>query len=481
MTPLAEPIIKLEYEHIGIGRALEGDPEGHWLTEEQATFLTSAAFRKKLGAGNALEWFIRSQKGEMPTVRTGCWVGIVALKGVQIEVRPKIEPNSTTATSSEVDLCKMLNVCFDLDVPTESAADVDISSSILEVISHAFGKKVLKSAQHGLPRRYVDAQDDLPTIRGRIDMQRQVALASKASSLIACTFNSFDPDNQVNRLLKAGLKAAMSLSKGPRARQALRLALSYFDEVSDRPPSGDVIKNMVLQRNELHLGSACSLAKFFLRRKSFDLRMGDNNEEGFALMFRMWHIYEQYAVAELNRSFTGTDFVAYGHEKNPGDWYLAEGDFKELKPDVVIRSRKSGEIVYLADTKWKSVPYPEEQTGADAQAGEDVAPADAYQALAYSATITAVHKPALKQPIPVAILYPRLPKDGAAPLPSPKGVDPFEALRTPGNKAMKLTALTKRSNYDENPEPSFAGTLSILHLPCPPGVHQPALGTDRSL
>ena len=52
---------------------------------------------------------------------------------------------------------------------------------------------------------------------------------------------------------------------------------------------------------------------------------------------------------------------------------------------------------------------------------------------------------------------------------------------TPGNKAMKLTALTKRSNYDENPEPSFAGTLSILHLPCPPGVHRPALGTDRSL
>jgi len=84
-------------------------------------------------------------------------------------------------------------------------------------------------------------------------------------------------------------------------------------------------------------------------------------------------------------------------------------------------------------------------------------------------------------PIPVAILYPRLTKDGAAQLPSPKGADPFEALRTPGNKAMKLTALTKRSNHDENSEPSFAGTLSILHLPCPPGVHRPAVGTDRSL
>ena len=71
MTHPPEPIIKLEYEHIGIGRALEGDPAKYYLTEQQAAFLTSADFRKKLGAGNALEWFVRSQKGDIPTVRTG--------------------------------------------------------------------------------------------------------------------------------------------------------------------------------------------------------------------------------------------------------------------------------------------------------------------------------------------------------------------------------------------------------------------------
>ena len=284
-------------------------------------------------------------------------------------------------------------------------------------------------------------------------------------------FHSFDADNQVNRLLKAGLKAAMSLSRGPHARKSLRLALSYFDEVADRPPSADAIKNMTLQRNELHLSAACVLAKFFMRRKSFDLRMGEKNVEGFALMFRMWHIYEQFAVAELNRSFSGTDFIAHGHEKNPGDWYLAQGQFKELKPDVVIRSKKSGEIVYLADTKWKSVPYPEEQTGTDAQAGEDVAPADAYQALAYSTTITAVHRPALKAPIPVAILYPRLPASGKESLAAPAGSDPFGALRTAGNKPLKFTALTGRTNAESSP--GLSGTLSILHLPCP-AAKQPA-------
>ena len=50
MTHPPEPIIKLEYEHIGIGRALEGDPAKYYLTEQQAAFLTSADFRKKLGS-----------------------------------------------------------------------------------------------------------------------------------------------------------------------------------------------------------------------------------------------------------------------------------------------------------------------------------------------------------------------------------------------------------------------------------------------
>jgi 5-methylcytosine-specific restriction enzyme subunit McrC len=480
MTRTPEPIIKLEYEHIGIGRALEGDPTYCYLTEEQAAFVTSADFRTKLGAGNSLEWFVRSQKGDIPTVRTGCWVGIVALKGVQIEVRPKIENSPAGAESAEVDLCQMLNVCFDLDVPTESAADVDISSSILEVIAHAFGKKVLKAAQRGLPRRYIDAQDDLPTVRGRIDLRRQTVLAAKASPLIACTFNSLNPDNSINRLLKGGLKAALTLSRGPRARKALRLALSYFDEVSDLEPSTETIHNLLFQRNELHLKSSSNLAKFFLRRKSFDLRMGENNEEGFALMFRMWHVYEQYAVAALNQSFQGTDFHAIGHEKNPGDWYLAEANFKELRPDVVVRSKTTGEIVYLADTKWKSVPYPEEQasgSGAVGQTIADVAPADAYQALAYSVTITAVHRPALSQPIPVAILYPRLHNLADNALKPPKGTDPFEGLRSNLTQAMRFTALRSKAPKDA-PQNGYAGTLSILHLPCPPSfrspIHQPS-------
>lgn len=482
MTRLPEPIIKLEYEHIGIGRALEGDPADNYVTEEQAAFLTSADFRKKLGAGNALEWFVRSQKGDIPTVRTGCWVGIVALKGVQIEVRPKIENSPAGAGTAEVDLSQMLNVCFDLDVPTESTADVDISSSILEVIAHAFGKKVLKAAQHGLPRRYTDAQDDLPTIRGRIDLQRQILLAAKASPLIACSFNSLNPDNPINRLLKAGLKAALTLSKGPRARKALRLALSYFDEVTDLVPTTEAVHNLVFQRNELHLKSSCNLAKFFLRRKSFDLRMGEKSEEGFALMFRMWHVYEQYAVAALNQSFQGTDFHAHGHEKNPGDWYLAEGDFKELRPDVVIRSKTTGKIVYLADTKWKSVPYPEEQAGGSGAVGQsiaDVAPADAYQALAYSATITAVHRPALSLPIPVAILYPRLRNLADSGLKQPKGTDPFEGLRSDLTQAMRFTALRNRAAKD-TAQNGYAGTLSILHLPCPPSCRIPAHQTAAS-
>jgi 5-methylcytosine-specific restriction enzyme subunit McrC len=326
----------------------------------------------------------------------------------------------------------MLNYCYDLGLPKESSLKVNTTDSILEIFAQSFGSRVIKIAQFGLPHRYINSHQVLNTFKGRIDIQRQINLDSKVSTNLACVFSSFESDNTINQLLKSGIRAAFLLAKSDSTKKILRQALLYFDDVDDSKLTRHEIDRLVLQRNERYLETVRNLAKFFTLKKSFDVQFKDAKHQGFAMMFRMWNVYEQYAVKKLNESFKGTEFRAIAHPNR--NWYVAnEGEFKQLKPDIVIQNTKTDEIVYIVDTKWKKITdVDEDSSNQESGKYKDVSPSDAYQALAYSATISNIQNRELKNKhyIPVSILYPVIGiSHEPISLRKPKMTDPLSSLR----------------------------------------------------
>ena len=469
-------ISKLEYDHIGIGKPLDGDVENFYLSQEEADLITSEAFRKQFvnkinSKISALEWFRRSEKNGNKTVRTGCWVGVLALQNVQIEVRPKIEDKDKNV--DRVNLVEMLNYCYDLGLPKELSSKVGTTDSIMEIFAQAFGARVIKIAQRGLPHRYINSHQVLNTLKGRIDIQKQISLDSKASTQLACVYNSFESDNTINQLLKSGIRAAFTLTKSDNTKRILRQASLYFDDVDDSKLTPYQIDRLVLHRNELYLETVCNLAEFFTLKKSFDVRLNNVQHRGFAMMFRMWNVYEQYAVKKLNESFKGSQFKAFAHQEN-SNWYISnETKFKKLKPDIVIRNTETDEILYIVDTKWKKLPYPEDESSdQDSESYSDVSSGDAYQALAYSATLSNIQNRNLKNPhyIPVSILYPIIGDSSESiSLREPEKSDPLSALRKSGdsNGVLKITAFLNDDISKACIQDGYSGTISILRMPCP--------------
>jgi 5-methylcytosine-specific restriction enzyme subunit McrC len=469
-------ISKLEYDHIGIGKPLAGDDEKYFLTEQEADLITSETFRKQFVTKinskiSALEWFRRSEKSGNKTVRTGCWVGVLALKDVHIEVRPKIEDKDKNI--SKVNLVEMLNYCYDLGLPKELSSKVGTTDSILEIFAQAFGARVIKIAQRGLPHRYINSHQVLNTLKGRIDIQKQISLDSKASTQLACVYNSFECDNTINQLLKSGIRAAFSLTKSDSTKRILRQASIYFEDVDDSKLTSYQIDRLVLNRNELYLEAVRNLARFFTLKQSFDVRLNNVQHQGFAMMFRMWNIYEQYAVKKLNESFKGTIFKAIAHQEN-ANWYISnERKFKKLKPDIVIRNSETNEILYIVDTKWKKLPDPDEESqDQESDNYSDVSSGDAYQAIAYSATLSNIQNRNLKSHhyIPVSILYPVIGDNSESiTLRKPEMSDPLSALRKAddSNGVLKITAFLNNDKGKSSAQDGYAGTISILRMPCP--------------
>ena len=457
------PVISLaEYESRGIGGAGE-------LTSAEADLLVSDRLRELAGCDNRYEWF--SLAGSK-SIRAGCWVGVIQIGRRTVEVLPKIED---AADGMRVDLNAMLAASLGIKGVSRVSSH-GTGGKFIEFFAYDYARRVSALIQRGLPHRYVEQRGLLHTVKGRLDLQRQIQADAAAMPCVACTYDSFVADNPLSQYLKAALVAATRLRVGARTRQMLAHTLAELDHVADRTVDQAELRNFTLSRNERDLSPLCNLASLLLRGKSFDTRLASatgQRQPGFTLMFNMWEIFESYAVHELNLVLKDSPWVAHGHGKRLDGkaWYLGEGKLVQLKPDIVIR-RRAGDnaIVCVADTKWKNDSgYVAKATGrqSDKSRVKGVQPGDAYQALAYTATLSSDEGLGPNEPLPVAIIYPKIgQRASAAGLTADiEGTDPLSFLRKPDEPPLRLNAYRKVKG-------GLNGTLSILHLNCPALTNQ---------
>jgi len=216
------PVIFAENESQGIG----GKDQ---LSIAEADLLVSDRLRELTGCDNRYEWFTLSGS---KSIRAGCWVGVIQLGQRTVEVLPKIENG---ATGSRVDLNEMLGVALGVKGLSRLSSNSS-AGKFIEFFAHDYARRVSLLIQRGLPRRYVERRDLLQTIKGRIDLPRQIQADASALPYVACAYDAFISDNPLSQFLKAGLVAATKLPVSPRTRRMLTSILAELDEVSDHSP-----------------------------------------------------------------------------------------------------------------------------------------------------------------------------------------------------------------------------------------------------
>lgn len=399
-----EPIIVGEYEPIPIGPASE---RGHITREEAETLVYD--LRKQFGCKNSSEWF----RMRRDSVLAGGWVGVLTLPDIQVSVYPKIEAHvdseqTEAKPAPKADLLLMLMGAGFIDLDPKDASKLASQDSFIDHLAQLYNRRLGRELTRGLPHDYVERRGLLGTLRGQIDFPAQVLAQAQGIPALACVYDSFESDTAVNRILKAGLKAARRLCRGSQLRKKLRQSETLLDEVADIEVSAKDVERqlMRLRRNEAHLRPLLKWAQVFLSSRSIDIRGDNNGQRGAGLMFRMWEVYEKYALNKLNETLAaignqaGCKLDAVGQNRA---WHLAAYDEGkgitpafQLKPDILIR--KDGVPILIADTKWKTL-----EDEADSHLRTlGVHQADAYQLFAYSQIIT----PAGAKPIPLALLYP---------------------------------------------------------------------------
>lgn len=308
-------------------------------------------------------------------------VGVIVADGCALEILPKID-----VASSESDpgghgflrdrLVHMLAVALDLEI--DSGAMTALGSqrdTLLEVLISLFSRKLADALRQGMPRRYVEREDELPALRGRLNVARQFTRLAASPQRLACRFDQLSPDTPLNQIMKAAVSRLLRVSnKAENQRRLAELSFAYAD-ITDVPASGLRWDDVHLDRTNSRWKELITLARLLLGDRFQTSSMG--KQDGFSLLFEMNTLFEEYIGRLLKRALSGTEFSV---SLQGGRLFCLENEADgrrvfQTRPDIIVK--RGAEVVQIIDTKWKRISSRID----DVKQG--VSQADVYQMMAY--------------------------------------------------------------------------------------------------
>jgi len=355
-----------EYEKISVVDAEIEDAD--CLTRAEARSLIELASRlAKPELPAALNW------SSDVSIAASSIVGVLSDGHCLVEILPKTDRQN--ADDQRLDLIGMIARTLNLQIDSQAVSSMrwDAHSDFVEILVHAFLDELVEQTRRGLPRQYVALEDDLTRLRGRIDVIRQFTTLASTPQKIACRFDELSPDIPLNQGLKVALLIASRLTRLTEARRLALEARMFFEPVASVSVDSLRLDRVQFDRTNARFARLFALACLLI--EGFRQTAAVSQRQGFALLFDMNILFEQFVGSCYRASLAGTGWKVF--LQGPKRYALRDlltGSNKVLTiPDISLR-RDDG-LTLIVDTKWKRY---------EPDDGHRVSNSDVYQMIAYS-------------------------------------------------------------------------------------------------
>jgi 5-methylcytosine-specific restriction enzyme subunit McrC len=268
-------------------------------------------------------------------IRASSHVGAITTPEVTVIIRPKVD------TDIVLYLLEADGQALRLD-----SADVELLSSrdLVPGVATLFAKQLERLVGAGVVRGYRRTEENLSTIRGRIDITRQSNRGGVAIP-VQCVYDDFVTDIRLNRRVRgAALRLLQLPGLAAKTTVRLRRMLAAFDQVGDITPADLVLPSRFTRLDE-HYRTIDALATIVLRHASLQLRGGPTKVSAFTI--DMDSVFESFVAARLRRLLAGRSVI-----EAKGVQPLDLHRHRRIFPDLVFAT-PGGPARYVADTKYK--------------------------------------------------------------------------------------------------------------------------------
>lgn len=312
-----------------------------------------------------------SRRGE---IRVGPAVGIARTRGVVVEILPKVDrglPAGERAATARSNLIEFLSYSRHLPKEPERDAPQQLSRlPLYEAILRLFALSLVEALRDGPWATYCARQDDLPTLRGRIDFSRQVQLELSRPGLMACRHRPYTVDHMINRVLRYGAFLASCWTQDATTTRLLLRAEALLADVPLARCRAEDCDTIRFHRLNAHLEAPVRWTRLLLGSVRPDLSAG--TQPAFVLLVDMARVFQDY-VARLCQQFLPAHGYRVKRQARVGHLLFDESGARIPQvPDLLLSPAEGPSIVL--DTKYSTCD-------------DDPSEADLRQMLAYMSLI----------------------------------------------------------------------------------------------
>lgn len=328
-------------------------------------------------------------------IRTKDYVGTIVYKGHQLNIFPKVfkefkdddDRKSLDLQHLMHNLVKWIEYTAKIDYPYISiAADMENTDDLQELFVSLYVRYVKAALDRGLFFRYEEKTEDLPTIRGRLDIKDYITKKYPTGQFgkFLCSYSTFEFDNLLNRVIKCTLKFVWNIAT-PSNQKIIRNLLNKLGEVSDQNCTPRDCDTIQLSKMQSKYKIILSMSKMFLLNKTTNYNL--DTHDSFCFMFPTDLLFEGFIGGFIQSIFNEDAKVTLqASEVSLVDSIrLGDQEFAQafvMRHDILIEHKEKG--MFILDTKYKEVSRFEGNTGFRYDLINDINSGDLYQVLTYA-------------------------------------------------------------------------------------------------
>jgi 5-methylcytosine-specific restriction enzyme subunit McrC len=301
------------------------------------------------------------------------WVGVVQFERFAVRIVPKL-------AGENLGLVRLIEFTTGLDalrrIRGQRLLEVQ-GSSLLDLLVLLLAEACEDILRAGLLKDYVEREDALPVLRGRLLGARQVLERFGRVDQVVCRFDEHEHDVVENQILAAALRAIAPKVGNVTLRHRTHRLQGVFSEVCD-PDALDLDSarhSLEYQRQNEHYRQAHMLAWIVVDATGVEDVLASGDLRCFPFLVNMDRLFELFIARLIDRVLTGTgDRIQYQRRDRSIIWDEDKRrPYSAVVPDVLIARRSGNQLTRLpVDAKYKLYD------------GRRVSPGDIYQSFLYA-------------------------------------------------------------------------------------------------
>ena len=286
-------------------------------------------------------------------VRTRSWVGVVRLPTVEIRVVPKVPGDL-------LGLVRLLEYASGLDalIHLSDGATLEASGdSLLELVVLLFVEASERVLRRGLLSGYVEREDDLPIVRGRILGDRQLLERFGQLDRIICRFDELEHDVVENQLLTAALQVASSRVTSVGLRRRISRLRGVLEPIcdTDQLNLAGARTTMTYNRLNAHYETAHQLGWLLFDALGIDDLFAPGEAQSFSFLLNMNQLFERFVTRVVEQVLPAARYRVTSQSLFKSVvWNVSsQRPYTSIIPDVVVERRGESNGRVAIDAKYK--------------------------------------------------------------------------------------------------------------------------------